>query len=477
MTLDFEVLETAPSSIAQDAIQPLVDFALSLERRDVPADIWQLGLEQVADTIGTLIAGSTADGSEALISEVASWGGNPESTIALSGFRTTAQNAALVNASMARALDYDDIHTYALGHPSVGVVPVAFAAAELAGGASGEDLVTAVIAGCEVFSRLGMAPTIGSEASGMSHTYQCGIFAGTIAAARLLGLDRDRAVSAMGLAYSMLSGNQQLLVEPVLAIRAQQGFTASSAIVAVRMAARGITGVTQSLEGRYGYFPIYHQNQYDRAELLGGLGEDYSFRKVSRKPYPSCRATHSTIEAARLLRKNLPCEPDDVERVVLTVTPVAHEFCGVPAHEQRWTPSGPRRQFSLPSNFALGFVGGEPCIADYLDEVLPDDGSLRRVAERVEVEVDPALERRSGRRVGPITARLELRDGRSTQVSLEAAEGDPERPLTPDRLRRKFIDCCRHSRRPIEEPEVLYDQLMSLTDLADSTVILNESLR
>ena len=480
MSTDFEVRPEAQIGSGRevvDGVEPLVDFALGLSPSAVPADVWRLGLQQIGDTVGTMIAGSAADGSETLLAEVVAWGGYPECTIALSGCRTTAQNAALVNASFARALDYDDIHTYALGHPSVGVVPVALAAAELAGGATGEELLTAVIAGCEVFSRLGMAPTVGSEESGMSHTYQCGIFAGTIAAARLLGLNRTQAISAMGLAYSMLSGNQQLLVEPVLAIRAQQGFTASSGIMAARLALRGITGVTQSLEGRYGYFPIYHQNRYNRASLIDGLGEDYAYRKVSRKPYPSCRATHSTIEAARLLRAELGCQPDDVARVVLTVTPVAHEFCGSPAHGQRWTESGPRRQFSLPSNFALGFVNGRSRIADYLEGVLKDDAALRRVAERVEVAVDPALEDRSGRRVGPITARLELDDGRSAEVEIEAAEGDPEKPMTAEALRHKFLDCCQHGRLPIEAPDALYGQLMSLGELADASVIMSQWLR
>lgn len=459
-----------------DAIEPLVDFVLDTAPADLPEAVRQLAVEQILDTTATLIAGSSAAGMAALADEVAGWGGTAEATVMLSGLRTTAHNAALVNASMARALDYDDIHIPALGHPSVGVVPVAFAAAELADGVSGEEFIAAVVVGCEVFARLATAPKIGSEESGMSHSYQMGIFAGTAAAARLLGLSKAQLRDAFGLAYSMVSGNQQLLVEPSLIVRVQQGLTAASAITAVRLARRGITASHQVLEGRYGYFKVYHGDGYDRDVIVQDLGTEYHYLKVSRKPYPSCRATHSAIEVGAALRRELGCSPKDVERIRLTVTPVALEFVGVPAHGERWPESGPRRQFSLTANFALGFVNGGSRIADYEEGADFDESELLHVAQAVDVEVDVSLETKHGRRVGPIKAEIRLKDGRETQRELPFASGDPTLPLTPEQIRAKFLDCCEHSRQPIEDTGSLYQSLRAIGDAADVTSILRDFL-
>ncbi len=94
---------------------------------------------------------------------------------------------------------------------------------------------------------------------GWHPTATCGIFGATLAAGRILGLERSRLHHAMGIAYSLAAGNFQAVVDGSLSKRLQPGFASRGAIEAVLLARAGITGAKDVFEGRFGYFPLYEQ--------------------------------------------------------------------------------------------------------------------------------------------------------------------------------------------------------------------------
>src|SRR4029450_5066114 len=136
---------------------------------------------------------------------VAGRGGEPQaSVIGLDG-ALPAANAAFANAMLCHGLDFDDTHSDSVSHVSVVVCPAALAAAE-AQGSSGAELLTAIVAGNEVVTRVGMAASGLFHARGFHPTAICGIFGGTAAVARLTGASAETTASAFGIAGSMASG-------------------------------------------------------------------------------------------------------------------------------------------------------------------------------------------------------------------------------------------------------------------------------
>ena len=113
-----------------------------------------------------------------------------EATVIGLDARLPAPNAAFANAMLCHGLDFDDTHSDSVAHVSTVVVPAAAALAE-ARGASGRELLTAIIAGNEIVTRIGMATPGAFHKRGFHPTAICGIFGATAAAARLGGLDAD----------------------------------------------------------------------------------------------------------------------------------------------------------------------------------------------------------------------------------------------------------------------------------------------
>src|SRR5262245_10951237 len=161
----------------------------------------------VLDTLGAAIAAVDADGVVQVREVVRRAGGTPEAGVIATGERTTASQAALVNATMARALEIDDVHEPGLTHATATMVPVALAMATRRPELTGVELLTSIALGIDLGCRLSMAPITelgGTEYAprSMSRTYQTGVLAGSLVASRVAGAERDVTVDALGNAYS-----------------------------------------------------------------------------------------------------------------------------------------------------------------------------------------------------------------------------------------------------------------------------------
>src|SRR5919205_168537 len=117
---------------------------------------------RLIDSLGNIAAGHRAQGNDAVVQLAARWGGAQESTVLVHGLRVPAHTAAMVNAVMMRSYDFEAIgaegpdQTQVAAHISGTTVPVALAVAERVG-AGGRDLLTALILGDDLASRLGVA--------------------------------------------------------------------------------------------------------------------------------------------------------------------------------------------------------------------------------------------------------------------------------------------------------------------------------
>ena len=389
--------------------------------------------------IGTAIAGASAPGSAAIHDYAMSIGGRTESTILGFGDRGPAALVGLANATFAKAHEYEDkiwignTHGYGVG---MAVVPAALAVAERVGNVSGASLLTAVVVATDVHARLLAAPidaTFGK--SGWNSAYLFSVFGATAAAAKVMQLDAAATHNALGLAYAQAAGNYQGQIEGVLGVRLQLGFAVRNGIMAADLAARGITGIQQFLNGRYGLYPLYFgDKEVNIASVTKDLGHEYRGERLGFKGYPCGLVAHPALDALRTLAGSyLPSE-------VVGVRVYGDEHLRIMT-EPRDVRRNPRNfidaQFSIPWALACAIVDGTVQLRHFEPAALADQ-RYRALAQLVDVNLEGSR--------GSSCVELDLRDGRTLRsADVVVARGHPDNPLSNDEIRDVFVDCLSHA--------------------------------
>ena len=434
-----------------DVGEVLTDHVIGFPVDGLPAATTTRAKLVVLDTLGAALAAVEADGVRELRGVVRRWGGAPEAGLIGADDRLPAPMAALVNATMARALELDDVHEVGLTHATSTMVPVALAVADARPATTGQELLTAIALGIDAGVRLSMAPItdLGGASyvpRSMSRTYQTGVLAGSLVAARLAGLTGDVAHDVFGNAYNQCFGNLQGMAEGVLSVRVGQGVSAQLAIQAMELGAAGISGGRQSLEGKYGWFQAFWGGRFDTKPLIDGLGERFEVDQVSIKPYACCKYAHTGIAAALEIRDEDGFNVDAIERVRVRVfSPDCWDMLCEPlslktspealAGSNGWSLA----QFSFPYTIACALVRGGLTITDLTDDVRTDPKVLAVLSKVEMVMVDTT--RGLADLPEPGHVEVDLTGGRCIEATVRRAIGHPDRPMTVDDQIEKFRWC------------------------------------
>ncbi|HUL30400.1 MAG TPA: MmgE/PrpD family protein, partial [Thermodesulfobacteriota bacterium] len=280
--------------------------------------------KMILTILGTTVAGAMAEGCEAVVHQVKQWGGKDEATILIHGGRVPAYNAAFANSVMARALDFCDGMVPGI-HLGASCVPTALAAAELAGGCNGKELLTAITVGCEVSARLNLT---GTAYNGFDPTGVCTIFATAAITGKILGLDSKKMWNVLSLAFNRSGGSFQSNIDGSLAVRLIQGFVSQSGVICAQLAQQGLTGPQNFLEGVYGYFHLYAKDQYSSQGIIDGLGEKFKMDNLLFKKYPSCGGTLASTDAIIKLMEINQFIPEEIDKIIVRVTPAVYNLTG-----------------------------------------------------------------------------------------------------------------------------------------------------
>jgi 2-methylcitrate dehydratase PrpD len=364
------------------AAQRFAQFALELELDAVPDEVVEAAKLHVLDVIGCGLAahglGIAGEG-RATMSEL---GGEAESAVIGLDARLPVPNAAFANAMLCHGLDFDDTHSDSVSHVSTVVVPAAAALAE-ARGASGRELLTAIIAGNETVTRIGMATPGAFHKRGFHPTAICGIFGATAAAARLGELGASGAASALGIAGSMASGLFAYLDDATATKPIHPAWAAHGALLATRLAAHGAEGPPGVLEGRFGVFHAFVNTRIDLEPQLADLGSRWETLRISFKAFPACHFIHGSLGATETLREGL--DPNEIEDVVVTVPEAGVSLVLEPAESKVAPRSDYEGKFSLQFSTAAMLVHGRVGLTTYTPQVLTDARVLE-LARKVRYE-------------------------------------------------------------------------------------------
>ena len=281
-----------------DAIVRLAAHVVGTGYDDLPARAIAATKTFILDSFGVAVVGSAGPWVAELIEAQARWGQGGDARVWVRGTRLPAPAAALVNGYQIHNSEFDCVHEAAVVHPMAVLLAATTAHAERAGKVSGRDFLTAIALGVDIAAGLGL----GSRAPlRFFRPATAGAFAATAAIGKLMGFDVATLVHAFAITHAQLCGTMQAHAEgsPLLAM--QIGFNARNAVVACDLAAAGITGPQNVLEGPFGYYPLF-EGAYDLGPVLDGLGKVWRITEVAHKPFPCGRATHGVIDGVLQLK-------------------------------------------------------------------------------------------------------------------------------------------------------------------------------
>jgi 2-methylcitrate dehydratase PrpD len=415
------------------AAQRFGEFVAGLDAGAIPDDVQHAAGLHALDALGCGIA-AHALGEAGYVHAAVREDGSTGPATAIGAANLLPGDAALVNGALAHALDFDDTHPRSVVHVSAGVVPAALAAAQAAG-ASGADLLAAMVAGNEVCVRLGNAGSGLFHARGFQPTGVCGVFGATAAAARARRLTPATTAHALGIAGSMAAGLLEFLADGSETKRLHPGWAARSGLAAVRLAAHGASGPATVFEGARGFFATYlHGEATDLPAELATLGERWVTPEIAYKPYPACHYTHAPVDALAAVLADTPIRPEDVESIVGFTDATGVSLVCDPAADKVHPRTPYDAKFSLPWCLSYRLVHGRLDVTGFTAEAVTDE-AVRALTPRVSYEL---------RQYAPTPdafgggVRVVLRDGRVLEHELRYQRGGAENPLTADEVLQKF---------------------------------------
>lgn len=301
------------------AMNRFVANVLETRFENFDQDTLQNAKDRIIDTVGCLIGGAGDPSNPELVELIKDYGGKEEATILMYGYKVPASNAAMTNCIFCRSFDYEPVSPVvegmtAPGHVSGSTVMTAISMSE-ATGASGRELITALLLGDDLASRLinTSAPCLplGWDGNGTANTLGTTAIAG-----RLLGLNECQMRNAFGLAMNQLSGSAQNIWEGNTAFKLPTGLAARNGIFSAQLAGVGWTAPKDALLGNFGYYALYTDGIRNEELLTKDIGKKY-WSDRTFKPYPCCRGNHGYIDCALEIANNNNIQADDIKEVTI----------------------------------------------------------------------------------------------------------------------------------------------------------------
>jgi 2-methylcitrate dehydratase PrpD len=347
-------------------------------------------------------------------------------------------------------LEMDDLHRASVTHPGCVVIPAAWAFAHLRD-MGGKDFLRAVLAGYEACTRVGMA--VGKEHYRVWHnTATCGPFGSAMAVARLHGLDDTQTVWALGNAGTQSAGLWEFLSAGAMSKHLHTARGAQAGLMAARLAKEGFTGPARILEGEKGFFKGLCPDP-DPGAVLRDPDAPWQLMETSIKPWPCCRHTHPTIDAAIELHHLLGQE--EIAKVEVGTYQAAIDVCDRPDPTE---PYGAR--FSLQHCVAAALAYGKVVAESFESQARADLTGLRaNVSVGVDLQVDAGYPDAWG-----TVVTVETRGGRRLRSQRRACKGDPGNPVTPGDLREKASQLIQNAGIPAARMTQFMDAVFALLD-------------
>ena len=413
-----------PQNEGKGVTHTLAHYVTQAKYDDLPPAVRKEGVRTLMNWVGVAIGGSHHETVDIAVSALAPFSGPPQASLFGRRERFDIMNAAFLNGVASHIFDYDDTHLKTIIHPAGPVASAILAYAELHP-VNGKDFLNALVLGVETECRIGNSVYPNHYDVGWHITGTAGVFGSVTAIGKLMGLDEQQMVYAIGLAASQPVGLRESFGSMNKSFN--PGRAASNGLFAAILAAKGFTSSDQMIEAKRGWANTISTKQ-DYSEITDGLGQHYEAALNTYKPFACGIVMHPAIDAAIQLRNENKFTPDQIERVELKVHPLVLELTG------KKTPNeGLEGKFSIYHAVAVALVQGAGGEKQFSDQAVRDPVIVALRAKVVPV-ITPGIKPEQ------VDMTIVLKDGRSLHKYIEHAVGSLEVPMSDQALEKKFAD-------------------------------------
>ena len=412
----------------------VVDFINDTTLSDVSEEVQYLGKRAILDTLGVSLAGSGDESIRILLEALEGRQGSPKSSLIGIGRRTDSLSAAMINGTMAHALDFDDVNDSCMGHPSAPILPAVIALGEELG-ISGAAVLEAFLIGFEIQCKLGSAVGKSHYAKGWHATATLGTMGSAAASAKLMGLDKKATKITLGIAASLASGiriNFGTMTKPL-----HVGEAARNGIFASLLASKGFTATANIFDHPVDFSQVFSEDEMDKGYLMESLGAPWDILSpgITVKKYPCCNKTHRTLDATLGLVLDHSPQPNDIAQVVITIPPGED----VPLIYSKAT-TGLEGKFSMQFCVASAIVDGKIGFATFETNQV-ERTEVQKLSDKVALVTDASQAPVVIDSGGYVYVSITMKNGRILNRRIEKATGTPTYPLSDKDLKDKFRAC------------------------------------
>lgn len=407
-------------------------FAIGLSYSDLPEEVIHEVKRYLYDSIGCAYGGYHTKDVNIIRDIYSGMAGSEEATVIGFGDKLPAVNVTLINSLMIRALDFNDIYWKEdPSHPS-DLIPAALAVGELVD-VSMKDVIVAIVLAYEFEQRLCEFAVPGIRERKWHHATLTQ-FVSPIVAGKILGLNENQMVNAIGISGSHnhtigcpTAGHLTMMKNTVDPMAVQAG------VFAALMAKKGYTGTEAVFEGKEGLMDVFGPN-WDENKLVGNLGDSFKILDCSMKAFPTEALTHTHISATLKVINENDIQPEDIEEVVVTTIARA---CDILFDSHKYKPeTRETADHSLPYCIARVILDRQITTGSF-EESKIQEPRLKEMIHKIKGKASEKFEAMFPEKQ-PSRVTIHLKDGRTFSAYLEYPKGDPREPMTMEDLEAKF---------------------------------------
>jgi len=364
---------------------------------------------------------------------------------------------AFLMAALTHITETDDLHRASATHPGCVVVPCVLTLAQRRD-VSSRSVLEATLRGFEAMCRIGNA--VGPAHYKIWHnTATCGPFGSAMAAAELLELSESQTVNALGNAGTQSSGLWQFLESGAMSKHLHAGRGCEAGLLSAELAQFDFTGPAEILEGQKGFFVgLCPDPQPER--VLAQSAAPWQVMLTSIKPWPSCRQTHPSVDAALEIHAKL--DNNVIERVCVETYDAAVDIC------DRVKPSNEyQAKFSLQHCVAKALSEGELALHSFTEKARLETEQL---CQRIEVSSKNPFKHRYPEAWGARVS-IETSSGNKLDAEREHCKGDPERMLNEQEMLDKAKMLMQFAGLPTAKINAICSEVLSMAELNTPTSI------
>jgi len=457
--------ELRESATDNPPTRSLAEYIAGFSYKAIPPEVVSHIKFCFIDSLGCALFGSTLPWGKIITAFTKELGKGKGALIWGDGAEVPSTSAPLANGTLIHSFEMDDLHRVGVIHPGSEAIPAADALVRHVGDVNGKRFLTAVVAGYEIGCRVGMTGGAAQLRRGFHPSATSGTFAAGAAAAKMLRLNPNKTVHALGIAGTQAAG-LMAAQHASMVKRMHPGRSAQAGVYGALLAAKGFTGIEDVLEAPYGGFCSTFIDQPKMSHLTDRLGERFETLNVGFKPYPCCGSNHTSIDALKkILREHPEVSAQNVEKIRIRTTRATKLHVGWPYQPKSMTTA----QMNLLFCVAI-LLHDRDFFVDQVTEKSIRRSDVLQTTKKIEVLEDPQFDALGDEGRHGVHLEVQLRDGKSYGEKVLHAKGSDKHPMTREEVLDKFRLLASRvlSRSRVEKLE---DTLLNLEKLDDARKI------